>query len=75
MIPSSLTDTEALKAKLFLDKKEKIKNSLNFNTWTKYKTFEYKKAFNGRGENVVIIAKKSKRNYPELITYKIIDYL
>ena len=75
MIPSSLSETEALKAKLFLGKNEKIKNSLNFNTWTKYKTFEYKLAYNGRGENVVIIAKKSKRKYPELITYKIIDYL
>lgn len=76
MIPSSLSENEASKAKYYLDKKEKIKNSLNFTTWTKYKSFEYKLAYNGgRGENVVVIGKKFRRKYPETFTYKIIDYM
>lgn len=75
MIPSSLSENEASKAKYYLDKKTKIKNSLNFTTWTKYKSFEYKLAYNGRGENVVVIGKKSRRKYPEKFTYKIIEYL
>ena len=44
MIPSSLSEGEASKAKYYLDNK-----TLNFINWTKYKSFEYKLAYNGRG--------------------------